>query len=128
VLASIIMVAVIGLVDVEEAKHLFKIKTADGWIWILTFISALAIGIDYGILIGISSSLLLFIWRTSHPHAAEIGYLEHEDVFRNIKRFPQAETYPRILILRVDASLYFANMSFLERLLRKNIAEKPGTR
>ncbi|UCG64870.1 MAG: solute carrier family 26 protein [Deltaproteobacteria bacterium] len=128
VLASIIMTAVMGFVDVEEAKHLFKIKTADGWIWILTFISALAIGIDYGILIGICFSLLLFIWRTSHPHAAEIGYLAQEDVFRNIKRYPQAETYPHILILRVDASLYFANMSFLERFLRKNIAEKPDTR
>ena len=128
VLAAIIMVAVMGLIDVEEGKHLFKIKTADGWIWILTFISALAIGIDYGILIGISFSLLLFIWRTSHPHAAEVGYLEHEDVFRNVKRFPQAKTYPHILILRVDAPLYFANMSFLERLLRKSIAEKPETR
>lgn len=128
VLAAIIMVAVTGLVDVQGARHLFKIKRVDGWIWILTFISALTVGIDKGILIGVAFSLGLFIWRSSHPHTAEVGYLEHEDVFRNIKRFPQAETYPKALILRVDASLYFANMSFLEGHLRKSIADKPDTK
>ena len=94
----------------------------------MTFVSALTIGIDRGILIGIALSLILFIWRSAHPHTAEVGYLEHEDVFRNIKRFPQAITYPHVLILRVDASLYFANMGFLERRLRQSVAEKPETR
>lgn len=75
-----------------------------------------------------ASSLGLFIWRSSHPHTAEVGYLEHEDVFRNINRFPQAETFPHMLILRVDASLYFANMSLFESRLRKNIAERPDTK
>jgi SulP family sulfate permease len=128
VLAAIITVAVTGLIDVGEARHLFKIKRVDGWIWVLTFASALTIGIDRGILIGIALSLLLFIWRSAHPHTAEVGYLEQEDVFRNIKRFPQAVTYPHVVILRVDASLYFANMSFLERRLRQSIAEKPETK
>jgi SulP family sulfate permease len=127
-LAAIIMVAVTGLIDVREARHLFKIKHVDGWIWVLTFVSALTLGIDRGILIGIALSLLLFIWRSAHPHTAEVGYLAREDVFRNIKRFPQAITYPRVVIFRVDASLYFANMSFLERRLRQTTAEKPETK
>ena len=50
--------------------------------------------------------------------------MERERIFRNIRRFPEAKTYPEILILRVDASLYFANMGFLEDLLRKTVEEK----
>jgi SulP family sulfate permease len=125
VLASIVMVAVVGLIDVKEAKHLFKVKKADGWTLALTFIVTLAVGSEQGILIGMAFSLLVFIWRSSRPHTAELGYVEKEDVFRNIKRFPEVKTYPEALILRVDASLYFANMGFLEDRLRKNLIERP---
>jgi len=125
VLASIVMVAVIGLIDVKEARHLFKVKQADGWTLALTFVITLAVGSEQGILIGMAFSLLVFIWRSSHPHTAELGYVEQEDVFRNIKRFPEVKTYPEALILRVDASLYFANMGFLEDRLRKSLIERP---
>ena len=125
VLASIVMVAVIGLIDVKEAKHLFKVKKADGWTLALTFVVTLAVGSEQGILIGMAFSLLVFIWRSSHPHTAELGYVEKEDVFRNIKRFPEVKTCPEALILRVDASLYFANMGFFEDRLRKNLIERP---
>ena len=128
VLASIVMVAVLGLVDIKQAKHLFKLKKVDGWTLALTFITTLALGSEKGILIGMVFSLLVFIWRSAHPHAAELGYLEKEDVFRNIKRYPEAKTYPEALIIRVDASLYFANMGFVEDLLRKSLIERSGVK
>lgn len=128
VLASIVMVAVIGLIDVKEATHLFKVKKADGWTLALTFVVTLAVGSEQGILIGMAFSLLVFIWRSSHPHTAELGYVEKEDIFRNIKRFPEVQTYPEALILRVDASLYFANLGFFEDRLRKSLMERPAVK
>ncbi|TCT20019.1 SulP family sulfate permease [Melghiribacillus thermohalophilus] len=124
VLAAIIMVAVFGLIDIKEAVHIFKIRQADGWTLIITAIATLTLGIEQGILIGIAVSLILFIWRSAYPHVAELGYVEQEDVFKNIKRFPDAKTYDHTLIYRIDASLYFANMAFLEEKLREAIAEK----
>lgn len=125
VLAAIIMVAVYGLIDVEEAKHLFRVKKIDGWTLVLTFILTLTLGIETGILLGAAFSLLVFIWRSAYPHMAELGYSENDQVFLNTKRFPDVKTYPHTLIFRVDASLYFVNMNFLEEQLRKKIAEKP---
>lgn len=125
VLASIVVVAVSGLIDFKGARHFFKIRTADGWTWMLTFIITLTLGSEEGILAGAAFSLLLFIWRSAHPHTAELGYIEKEKVFRNVKRFPEARIFPGVLILRVDASLYFANTGFLEDLLHKNLVEKP---
>ena len=49
-------------------------------------------------------------------------------MYRNTSRYPDAETDPEILIFRVDASLYFANMTFLEEQLCKRLAEKPETK
>nr|AFV25784.1 sulfate transporter [Alkalihalobacillus alcalophilus ATCC 27647 = CGMCC 1.3604] len=128
VLAAIIMVAVYSLIDVKEAKHLFKIKSVDGWTWVITFIATLTIGIEQGILIGVVFSLLVFIVRSAYPHVAELGYLQEEKVFRNIKRYPEAKVDPEVMIFRVDASLYFANMTFLEDKLCERVGEKPETK
>jgi sulfate permease, SulP family len=125
VLGAIIVAAVSGLVDYKEAIHLFRLKKADGWMFLVTFISSLTIGLDQGLLIGMVFSLVLFIWKSAYPHTAELGYLENEGVFRNIKRYPQVKIYPEILILRVDASLYFANMKFLEDRIAKDLAGRP---
>jgi SulP family sulfate permease len=128
VLGAIVIVAVTGLVDAREAVRLFKIKHSDGWTLVLTFALALAVGIEQGILLGVAFSLLLFIWRSSHPHTAELGYLGREAVFRNVDRYPAATTYPHVLILRVDASLYFANTAFIEDRIRHAVVERPDLR
>ncbi|MFD1608435.1 SulP family inorganic anion transporter, partial [Oceanobacillus luteolus] len=124
VLAAIIMVAVYGLIDAKEAVHLFKVKKADGWTLLITFIATLTLGIEQGILVGIGVSLLLFIWRSAYPHIAELGYLSDQNVFKNVKYYPNAKTYENLLIYRIDASLYFANMAFVEEKLQQAILEK----
>lgn len=124
VLAAIIMVAVYGLIDIKEARHLFKIRSADGWTWAVTFLATLLIGIEQGILVGLAFSLIIFIARSAYPHVAELGYLPDKNDFRNVQRYPEAEVDPEVLIFRVDASLYFANMTFLEDRLCKRAAEK----
>lgn len=125
VLAAIVMVAVFGLIDVKEAVHLFKVKKADGWVLLVTFITTLTLGVERGILLGVAFSLLLFIIRSARPHTAELGYLADQDVYRNTLRYLEAKTDPEVLIFRVDASLYFANMSFLEDRIRKGVNQKP---
>jgi sulfate permease, SulP family len=75
VLAAIVMVAVYGLINVAEARHLFRLKPVDGWTLVLTFAATLFIGIEQGILIGAAFSLLVFIWRSAYPHVATLGWL-----------------------------------------------------
>jgi len=128
VLAAIIIVAVFGLIDVTTARNLFTIKKVDGWTLVLTFCSTLVFSPVRGILIGLAFSLIVFIWRSAYPHIAELGYLEKDDVFRNVKRFPDSVTYPHVVILRIDAPLYFANMKFLEDRLHRAVIEKPELR
>ena len=124
VLAAIIIVAVVGLIDVRGARELFRIKSVDGVTLAITFVSTLALGIETGILVGVGFSLLVFVWQSAHPHTAELGYVAEEGIFRDLSRYPEAQTYPRALILRVDASLYFANMRFVEECIRRALAER----
>ncbi len=128
VLAAIIIVAVVGLIDIKEPVHLFKLKPIDGWTLLLTFISTLILGVETGILVGIGFSLLVFVWRSAYPHIAELGYLVDQNIFRNVRRFPEAQRYTSVLMVRIDAPLYFVNMAYLETRLNHTLAERPGLR
>ena len=117
VLGAIVFVAVIGLVDLREPVRLFRVRPADGWTLIVTFAATLFIGVEAGILIGVAFSLLVFVARSAYPHVAELGWLQGDGVFRNVLRFEDARRYRGVLLARPDASLYFANMAFLESWL-----------
>lgn len=114
VLAAIIMVSAIGLVDVPELRYLLKTKRRDGLIALLTFGCTLAIGIQEGIMIGIAASVIAILYRISLPNIAELGHVPGTRDFRSLERNPEAETIKGIYILRVDASLSFANADLIK--------------
>lgn len=128
VLAAVIIVSAAKLVDLETPRRFFRVDRADGWTLALTFAATLLLGVEKGILAGILCSLGLFIWRSAHPHTAELGYRPCDHMYRDIERFPDAETCPEAVILRVDRSLYFANTRFVEDRLRESIADRPEVR
>ncbi len=124
VLASVIMTAVFGLIDVAEVKHLWKIDRADLALLLLTFGGTLTLGIEAGIGLGVAASLLWFVVQTTRPHAAVLGRLPGTSAYRNVERHPEAEQFPGVLILRIDASFYFGNVTFLKDLVRDALAKQ----
>ena len=76
-------------------------------------------------MLGVVLSLLLYVWRASRPHVAELGRLPGSEHFRNIKRYDNLETWPEILLLRVDENLSFANSAYLEETIMERVAHKP---
>ncbi|WP_280770232.1 SulP family inorganic anion transporter [Salipaludibacillus daqingensis] len=126
VLAAIIIVAVYGLIDVKEAFHLWHIKRMDAVSLLVTFATTLAIGIEAGIATGVVFSILVFVYRSAKPHMAELGYINKTKTFRNVSRYPEAETRDDVLMVRIDASIYFANISYIEERLNELMYKKTG--
>lgn len=124
ILAGIILVAVSGLIDLKTPQAVWRYNKADAASLFITFAAVLLAGIETGIVIGILTSLLLYLWRTSRPHIAVVGRLGESEHFRNVLRYP-VKTYPHVLAIRIDESLYFANTKYLETYLRKAIADRP---
>ena len=123
VLAAIILVAITGLLDTHTLRHVWQYNKADAWSLIMTFGAVLAVGVERGILIGAATSIALYLWRTSIPHVAIVGQLQGE-LYRNILRH-DVQTWPHLVAVRVDESLYFANSKFLEEMLLRIVAEHP---
>lgn len=126
-LGAIVVVAVIGLVDFREARHLWTLRPADGATWAITFAATLAIGIEPGILIGVATSLGLFVVRSAFPHVARLGWNAEEALWRNVRRYPEVALVPGVELLRFDAALYFANAGFLRDTVERTLAERPDT-
>ncbi len=118
-LAAIIIVAVYKLVDIPEMKRLFRVKRFEGWIWVTTFITTLFIGIQWGIIVGAIFTLLLIIRKSAKPEIVQLGYVEREKTFRDISRYPEAITAKKVRVLRIDSSLHFANVAFLDEKLKR---------
>lgn len=124
ILASVIMVAVFGLIDFNEAKHLWHTDRSDFLMMMVTFLGTLSLGIEEGILIGVVLSLGLIIFRTTQPHVAVLGKIPDKPHYKNIDRFDHLEIRDEILIFRFDARLYFANVSYFRETIENEILKK----
>ncbi len=124
ILASVIMVAVFGLIDFKEAVHLWHTNRTDFVMLLVTFVATLALGIEQGIGIGVVLSLAMVIYSTTRPHVAVLGKVPGTNFFRNEDRFPEVEKNPELLILRFDAPLYFANINYFRDTIDTAIAHK----
>ncbi|MBN1983214.1 MAG: sulfate permease [Chitinivibrionales bacterium] len=128
VLAAIVIVAVYSLVDLKEAYRLYVLKKSDGWIFLITFLITIALGVEVGIISGFVCSLIIFIWRSSRPIILELGYLKQHDVFRPVDHYQEAQRFVDCCILRVDRSIYFANMSYVLDYLHLRLKNEPHLR
>jgi SulP family sulfate permease len=123
VLAAIIIVAVYGLIDFKEAKHLFHTDKMDFGLFLAAALGTLILGIEEGILVGVVLSMVVLIYRVSYPHFAEMGLVNDGQIFRNVLRFKDAIVKDEIIVMRFDAQLYFANTSYFKDKV-KSLIEK----
>lgn len=127
VLAATIVTAVSQMIDLSVLKLAWRYDRRDALVYLATAACVLLLGVVDAILLGVGLSLALFIWRTSQPHLAVLGRVPGTEHYRNILRY-EAVTEPDILAVRVDESLYFANIRFVRAALVVLLRERPATR
>lgn len=127
VLAAIIIVAVAQLVDLAALPRLWRYSRGDALAWAGTFAAVLVAGVERGILAGAAIAVGLHLWRTSRPHLAIVGRVGSSEHFRNVERHA-VTTWPQLLLVRIDESLYFANAAFLESKLLGLAVARPEVR
>jgi SulP family sulfate permease len=123
-LAAVVFMAATSLFDVGEARRLWRVKRSDFYLLLLAFSATLILGIEKGIAVAVVASLIVMLQKTSRPHVAVLGRLPGTHAFRNVERSPAAVTTPGVLVVRVDAPLYFANAEYLKEKLERVAAER----
>lgn len=126
-LSATIIVAVLSLVDFSILKRSWHYSKADFFAVVSTILLTLTLGVEAGVSSGVILSIALYLYKTTRPHIAEVGLLPGTQHFRNINRHPVL-TDPKLLSIRVDESLYFANTRFLENYIYDRVASNPEIR
>ncbi len=122
VLAANIMVAAISMVDFKSFKHAWSYDKADGLALLGTAGGVILLGLESGIVLGVTLSLATLLYRASIPHIAVIGRIAGTEHFRNIARH-HVETIPNVLLIRIDESLFFGNLNAVEARLSNEISK-----
>ena len=126
VLAAVIMMAVIGLINFKGFVHAWHACKHDGIAAVVTFVATLGFAphLDQGILIGAGLALVLYLYRTMRPRVAILGRYK-DGTLRDIEVHKDMLQDKRIVVLRFDGSLYFANVSYFEDAVLEALSEHP---
>ena len=127
VLAATIIVAVTGLIDLDTLRHAWRYDRADAAAWLVTAIGVLGLGVEAGVGLGVAMSIGTVLWRASRPHIAVVGRVGASEHFRNERRH-EVTTYTGLLLMRVDESLFFANMPSVLTRIEEEIERRSDVR
>src|SRR6516225_272049 len=121
-LAAIVIAAMLHLSKPDYLHDLFIRSRLEFALAAIVIAGELAMGVPQGILIGVALSLLMLIYRTSHPQSAMLGQLPGTEAYRDIRRHPEAITFPDLLIWRIGGDLFFASVGHLDEGLKAALA------
>jgi len=128
VLAAVVLIAVGGLIRPHELWHLYRISRMEFRVAMVAMVGVLAFGILKGVLLAAIFSILLLLKRASHPRIALLGKLRGTDGFADSSRYAESEAIPQVLVLRVEAGLFYFNAQnvkneILDRVRRHGTVE-----
>ncbi len=125
-LAGILMLAAWRLVDRRELLYHLRTTRYDAWIVSLTALSAVAVSVEFCVLIGVFLSFVLYIPRAARVHITELTLAQERVVRERISTDPVCN---RIRIYSLEGELFFGAAPELEEHLNSiREATKAGVR
>jgi len=117
-LGAIVIAAVWGLFDVGELRRFYRMSR-EGFAFALTaLLGELVFNVLPGLLVAVGLSFIVLVYRSSRPHLAVLGRFPGERTYADLTMHPGNETIPGLLLVRLDAQLFFANDAVLHGRLR----------
>ncbi|PZX95373.1 DNA repair protein [Flavobacterium aquariorum] len=117
ILASIVLVAIRGLFDLDEIKHLYKINKQEFYVAMIALVGVLIWGILTGVLLAALVTLLLLIKATSTPNVAFLGRIPGTKRYTDMERHPDNEKIEGVLIVRIESAILYFNVEYIKEQL-----------
>jgi MFS superfamily sulfate permease-like transporter len=120
VLAALIIHAVSHLMKVAEFRRYYHLRPLEFWVGLATLLGVITIDVLPGLVIGITAMVLLVVYQASRPHLGVLGQNpEVRGGYGDLGRHPTYQRVPGILIVRLDAPLFYANASVAAEGVKK---------
>ncbi len=125
-MGGVIMLVAYNLIDFHHIGKILKVSKHEMVILLITFFSTLLLELEFAIYMGVLSSLILFLSRTSMPDIISLAPDPEspKNAFTNIARKPLVQC-PQLKIIRIDNSIYFGSINHIQKALNR-IVDKEG--
>ncbi|CAN1279956.1 Sulfate transporter 3.1 [Linum perenne] len=124
VLSAIIMAAMLGLIDYEAAFHLWKVDKYDFAVCLGAYIGVVFGSVEIGLVIAVAISLVRLLLFLARPKTSLLGNIPNSTIYRSMDQYPNADAVPGVLILQIEAPIYFANANYLRERISRWIYEE----
>ena len=112
VLAALIIHAVSHLWKVKEFRRYYGERRIQALLGLVTLLGVITIDVLPGLVIGVVSMLLLVVYNASRPHIGALARVPgRPGAFGDVDRHPDYERIPGLLVLRLEAPIFYANAS-----------------
>lgn len=129
VLSAIVVAAVWGLMDVTAMRRYRYVHSADFAAAAVGAGSVVFFGPLFGLGISIGVSLLAIIYRSSSPRLEVLGKISEEKAaWGRVRGHPDRVPVPGVVVVRLEAPLFWANATAIEDRLLKAVEEWSDTR
>jgi sulfate permease, SulP family len=129
ILAAIVIHAVWGLMDLRALRRFLRVRRNDFVAAVGALLGVLVFGTLNGLLIAIGLSVLGLIYRAGRVEVEEMGRIEGEKAaWGSVSGHPERRTIEGILILRLNAPLFWVNAAPVVDRIVEHVDAAPDTR
>ena len=126
-LASILLVAISGLFDIKGLKHLWKVSRMEFSIAMVALSGVIVLGILKGVILAAIVSILLLLKAVANPRVTFLGRIPGTRRYGDLNRHPDNEAIPGLLLIRVEASLFYFNIENIRSTILTEIEKSKGS-
>ena len=123
-LAAVVIVYSIGLIKPKEFRDILAVRRTEFTWALIAFAGVVLVGTLKGIMVAIIVSLIALAYQAADPPVYVLGRKPGTNVFRpRSEEHPEDETFPGLLLLRLEGRVFFANAEHIAEKIRLLIAE-----
>ena len=123
-LAAVVIVYSIGLIKPREFSAILNIRRTEFYWAIAALAGVVLLGTLKGIIVAIVVSLVALLHQMANPPVYVLGRKPGTDAFRpRSKEHPGDETFPGLLLLRLEGRVFFFNAEHIGQKMRLLIDE-----
>ena len=121
-LAAIVIHGIWHLINYRQIWQYRHVTGLDFWTSLVAAVGVLTIGILPGIMLAVFLGLLGLLIGAKRSSSSVLGKVPGETSYRSLENYPDGETYPGLLMVRFNGSIFFANAPDFADEIREGVA------
>ncbi|XP_057331228.1 sulfate transporter-like isoform X4 [Microplitis mediator] len=113
------------LLQAKQFLEFWRLSRLDGMVWMVTVVTVIIIGIDFGLLIGLITSIGTILLLSMKSYACLLGQIPNTELYLDISKYRGITELPGIKIFHYRGGLNFANRNYFKSKIFKHVNINP---